>query len=54
MDTMAGVKSGRARGAVKNIRTRLSSLGPRLPAVVKKLDQRAAVFLRDEPAPVDI
>ncbi|WP_433528156.1 Tat pathway signal protein [Micromonospora sp. CA-263727] len=46
MDAMAGVKSGRAHSAVTNIRTRLSSLGPRLPTFAKRLDQRAADCLR--------
>jgi tetratricopeptide (TPR) repeat protein len=46
MDTMAGVKSGRATAAVQNIRHRLSCLGPRLPAFAKQLDQRASAFLR--------
>ncbi|GGM27810.1 MULTISPECIES: Tat pathway signal protein [Micromonospora] len=46
MDTMEGVKSGRASAAVKNIRTRLSNFGPRLPAFAKQLDQRAATYLR--------
>lgn len=45
LDSMVGVRSGRATVAVKNIRTRLSSFGPRLPAFAKQLDQRAAVLL---------
>jgi len=47
LDHMTSVKSDRARIAVKNIRHRLSSLGPRLPVIAKRLDQRAAVFLRE-------
>ncbi|GIJ25200.1 Tat pathway signal protein [Micromonospora qiuiae] len=47
MNAMAGVKSGRASVAVKNIRTRLGSFGPRLPAFAQQLDRRAAVFLRE-------
>lgn len=54
MDAMAGVKSGRATAAVQNIRHRLSSFGPRLPAFAKKLDQRAAAFLRGDAAPADV
>ncbi|MDG4768565.1 Tat pathway signal protein [Solwaraspora sp. WMMD406] len=54
IDAMQGVKSGRARGAVKNMRTRLNSLGPRLPGFAKKLDQRAAAFLRHGTTPADI
>jgi hypothetical protein len=53
MDAMAGVRSGRATVAVKNIRHRLSSFGPRLPAFAKQLDQRAAVFLRGDVTPAD-
>jgi tetratricopeptide (TPR) repeat protein len=53
MDTMAGVKSGRATAAVQNIRHRLSSFGPRLPAFAKQLDQRAAAFLRGDSAPAN-
>jgi hypothetical protein len=45
LDHMNGVKSDRARKAVKNIRHRLSSLGPRLPSFAKRLDQRAAAVL---------
>ncbi|WP_405089309.1 Tat pathway signal protein [Micromonospora sp. NBC_01392] len=48
LDAMTGVRSGRACTAVTNIRTRLSSFGPRLPAYARKLDQRAAAFLRAE------
>lgn len=51
IDVMAGVNSGRADRAVKNIRKRLGSLGPRLPAFAKRLDQRANAFLRDEHQP---
>jgi len=48
LDNMSGVKSGRARTAVKTIRHRLGSLGPRTPAFAKRLDQRAAAFLRSD------
>ncbi|MDG4794156.1 Tat pathway signal protein [Micromonospora sp. WMMD1082] len=51
MDTMSGVTSGRASSAVKNIRTRLSSFGPRLPSFAKQLDQRATAFLRHDHPP---
>jgi tetratricopeptide (TPR) repeat protein len=53
MDTMSGVKSGRARTAVKNIRHRLSSLGPRLPTFAKQLDQRAAAYLHGDNPPAE-
>jgi len=48
LDNMSGVRSGRARTAVKTIRHRLSSFGPRIPTFAKQLDQRAAAFLRGE------
>ena len=48
LDNLPGVASGRARDAVKNIRTRLRSFGPRLPAFAKRLDQRAAAYLHGE------
>lgn len=48
LDSLAGVTSGRTRGAVRNLRTRLSSFGPRLPAFAARLDQRAAAHLRGE------
>ncbi|SRR6266568_743042 len=48
LDSLSGVASGRTRGAVQNIRTRLSSFGPRLPAFAQRLDQRAAAYLRGE------
>ncbi|WP_434740408.1 Tat pathway signal protein [Micromonospora sp. SH-82] len=51
MDTMEGVKSGRASAAVRNIRTRLSNFGPRLPAFAKQLDQRATAHLRQGNSP---
>ncbi|GHJ17184.1 MULTISPECIES: Tat pathway signal protein [unclassified Micromonospora] len=47
MDAMAGVRSGRASAAVTNIRTRLGSLGQRLPSFAKRLDQRAAAFIKE-------
>lgn len=47
IDAMAGVRSGRAAVAVRNIRTRLGSFGSRLPVFAKQLDRRAAVFLND-------
>jgi len=52
LDYLPGIKSGRARDSVQNIRSRLSSLGPRLPAFMKRLDQRAAAILagRDDSA----
>ena len=53
LDTMVGVKSGRAKAAVQNIRHRLSSFGPRLPEFAKQLDQRAAAFLRGETSPAE-
>jgi len=46
LDSLCGVTSGRTHGAVKNIRTRLSNFGPRLPAFAQRLDQRAAAYLR--------
>ncbi|MFY1615266.1 Tat pathway signal protein [Micromonospora sp. WMMD736] len=45
LDAMSGVQSGRATQAIRNMRTRLSSLGPRLPTFARQLDQRAASFL---------
>ncbi|SCF48495.1 hypothetical protein GA0070216_12723 [Micromonospora matsumotoense] len=45
LDSMAGVRSGRATLAVRNMRSRLSSFGPRLPPFAKRLDERAAGFL---------
>jgi tetratricopeptide (TPR) repeat protein len=48
LDNLSGVTSGRTRCAVQNIRTRLSSFGPRLPAFARRLDQRAAAYLRGE------
>jgi tetratricopeptide (TPR) repeat protein len=48
LDSLSGVTSGRIRGAVKNILTRLTSLGPRLPAFAQQLDQRASAYLRGE------
>jgi tetratricopeptide (TPR) repeat protein len=46
LDTMTGVRSGRAYAAVRSTRRRLSSLGRRLPVLAGRLDQRAARFLR--------
>ena len=48
LDSLCGVTSGRTHGAVKNIRTRLSNFGPRLPAFAQRLDRRAAAYLRGE------
>ncbi|MET8042862.1 Tat pathway signal protein [Micromonospora sp. NPDC005215] len=51
MDSMTGVQSGRATVAVRNMRSRLSSLGPRLPTFAQQLDQRAAAFLHYQNSP---
>ncbi|MFV2124468.1 Tat pathway signal protein [Micromonospora sp. LOL_013] len=51
MDAMTGVKSGRARAAVKNMRARLGGVGQRLPSFAKQLDQRGAALLRDGSIP---
>ena len=51
LDAMSGVQSGRATLAVRNMRTRLSSFGPRLPTFAQQLDQRAAAFLRSANSP---
>jgi hypothetical protein len=48
LDNLSGVTLGRTRGAVRTIRTRLSSFGPRLPPFAQRLDQRAAAYLRGE------
>ncbi len=48
LDAMSGVKSGRAKSAVMNIRHRLSALGSRLPTFAQQLDQRAAATLREK------
>ncbi|TDB84156.1 hypothetical protein E1091_17715 [Micromonospora fluostatini] len=52
MDSMSNVKSGRAYGAVQNIRKCLSSLGPRMPRFARSLDQRAAAMLDSKTSPV--
>ena len=54
LDSLTGVASGRTRNAVKNIRTRLSSFGPRLPPYARRLDQRAAAYLRGETLSTDL
>nr|MDT0657388.1 hypothetical protein [Micromonospora sp. DSM 115978] len=46
LDAMSGVRSGRARHAVKNIRHRLASVGSRLPQEARQLNERAAATLR--------
>jgi hypothetical protein len=48
LDSLSGVVSGRTHGAVRNIRTRLGSFGPRLPAFAQRLDRRASAYLRGE------
>lgn len=49
LDSLSGVTSGRATAAVRSIRHRLRSFGSRLPAFAKRLDQRAAAYLRGDP-----
>lgn len=48
LDQMPGLRSARAFAAVGNIRKRLATLGQRMPADARSLDQRAASFLATE------
>lgn len=48
LDQMPGLRSARAFAAVHNIRKRLATLGQRMPADARSLDQRAASFLATE------
>lgn len=45
LDQMPGLRSARAFAAVRNIRRRLATLGQRMPADARALDQRANTFL---------
>jgi hypothetical protein len=47
LDAMDGLQSARATKAVRNIRSRLATLGPRKPEFAQQLDQRAARVLND-------
>lgn len=45
-DAMTGMRSARANQAVRNAHDRLRTLGPRMPAFARQIDQRAAEMLR--------
>jgi hypothetical protein len=42
---MTGLQSARAHQAVRNLRKRLATLGQRMPADARQLDQRAATLV---------
>jgi tetratricopeptide (TPR) repeat protein len=45
LDNMTGLQSARAHQAVRNLRKRLATLGQRMPADARQLDQRAATLV---------
>jgi len=44
LDAMAGIRSARADQAVRNLRSRLATLGPRKPTFAQQLNQHAAAW----------
>jgi hypothetical protein len=50
LDNMAGLQSARATQAVRNLRARLATLGQRMPAEARQLDERATAILSAQAA----